>query len=768
MRFSRVVKRNDYFRKLVATYLGVMLLAILIALTGYSVAFKVIEKDIRDSNLAMLKQSQTIVDQKISSLSDTLYEMATNRTLLNATNMSDDNISYLMLRDSVDTLKSFRLNIDQSFVYDYFIYLRRCDQMIMSDTSYSANFYYENEARSMTLSYHQWLKLMAAPHRGDFSGKITATVSNQRMDYLMYMLSLPMGSDDPDGNAAIIIKLSGINALFSDIDLSNGGWIYIEDANGNILTMVTKQTTGVQYPKLKPSGENGGFVNRTINGKKMIVISVDSQQTHWKYVIVLPQKSVMNQLITFQKTMAAFFIFFTLAYLIVAFYLAYSNSLPVSNILETLKEITGEPESGRESEAFNEIQNSISRLVDRNQNLKERIEQQQPVLLANFTEQLLNGDFHSRAELEAYASSVGIQAGGHAKCVALLLRIYGRDEMEDLDVDVINELNLVRNVLAGMLEEQYPGHVLAKNMNMQTIAVVMWFDSEPEDSMTAIRQLYEKLNSEYHIRLFMGIGGWKIGLLTVWKSYMEAAEALDYIRLHPKEPIRRYSDIAAKMNEASQTFFYPPDYENKLINYTKCGDLKQLEELLLKIRHTNRNERSLSLHMAQQLFQEFVGTLLKISELVPEELHIPERIESLSFDRALEDHFDEIVGVFTDICRKMACRKNHRSQHVISQILEYIHRHYAQPELSLSLVATRFKLSESYLSFFFKKQTGRNFMDYIESYRMEKAQELLTDTDLSIKEIYGKVGYNSAQSFRRAYKRLTGVTPNSLRERPSL
>ena len=57
-------------------------------------------------------------------------------------------------------------------------------------------------------------------------------------------------------------------------------------------------------------------------------------------------------------------------------------------------------------------------------------------------------------------------------------------------------------------------------------------------------------------------------------------------------------------------------------------------------------------------------------------------------------------------------------------------------------------------------------MDYIENYRMERAHELLLHTNLSITEIYGKVGYNSAQSFRRAYKRITGVTPNSARENP--
>ena len=94
MQFSRVCKKNDYFRKLVTTYIGMMLLAFLVALIGYSVAFRAIERDIRDSNLAMLKQSQTIVDQKISGLSDALYELATNRTLLTATDMTDGTKTY--------------------------------------------------------------------------------------------------------------------------------------------------------------------------------------------------------------------------------------------------------------------------------------------------------------------------------------------------------------------------------------------------------------------------------------------------------------------------------------------------------------------------------------------------------------------------------------------------------------------------------------------------------------------------------------------------
>jgi AraC-like DNA-binding protein len=80
------------------------------------------------------------------------------------------------------------------------------------------------------------------------------------------------------------------------------------------------------------------------------------------------------------------------------------------------------------------------------------------------------------------------------------------------------------------------------------------------------------------------------------------------------------------------------------------------------------------------------------------------------------------------------------------------------------MVATEFNVSEGYVSTLFKDQVGVNFSDYVEKLRMEEACNQLQESQISISQIAEEVGYNSIQSFRRAFKKVKGVSPSKFRE----
>ena len=71
--------------------------------------------------------------------------------------------------------------------------------------------------------------------------------------------------------------------------------------------------------------------------------------------------------------------------------------------------------------------------------------------------------------------------------------------------------------------------------------------------------------------------------------------------------------------------------------------------------------------------------------------------------------------------------------------------------------------NNAYFSTMFKKQTGRKYIDYLTDLRMEKARNLLENTDLKIGNIAMMVGYSSTKHFTRVYKEKYGVTPGSSR-----
>lgn len=70
-----------------------------------------------------------------------------------------------------------------------------------------------------------------------------------------------------------------------------------------------------------------------------------------------------------------------------------------------------------------------------------------------------------------------------------------------------------------------------------------------------------------------------------------------------------------------------------------------------------------------------------------------------------------------------------------------------------------FALTPNYLSQMFKKETGENFVAYLNRLRIDKACEYLRTANIKIHEISGLVGYRDSQYFYRVFKKYTGCTP---------
>lgn len=84
-------------------------------------------------------------------------------------------------------------------------------------------------------------------------------------------------------------------------------------------------------------------------------------------------------------------------------------------------------------------------------------------------------------------------------------------------------------------------------------------------------------------------------------------------------------------------------------------------------------------------------------------------------------------------------------------------------QLSVSFVAEHFGLSISNLSHRFKGQTGVNISNYIVAKRIEYSKRLLTETNMSLSEIAGKLSYCHTNSFMRVFKSVVGMTPGEYR-----
>lgn len=99
----------------------------------------------------------------------------------------------------------------------------------------------------------------------------------------------------------------------------------------------------------------------------------------------------------------------------------------------------------------------------------------------------------------------------------------------------------------------------------------------------------------------------------------------------------------------------------------------------------------------------------------------------------------------------------------VEDAVRYIVTHYSEP-LMLEEVCRVSMVSKTYFCYLFKLLTGQTFVEYLIHLRVEKAEELLRETELSVTDIGQAVGFQDSTHFSRTFKRLRGISPRQYRE----
>ena len=271
----------------------------------------------------------------------------------------------------------------------------------------------------------------------------------------------------------------------------------------------------------------------------------------------------------------------------------------------------------------------------------------------------------------------------------------------------------------------------------------------------AIVKLHDHLFDTYGIWLFAGIGKNTNNILNVWESYQQAVEAVNYTSKNyiffPYEFIKK----------DSSTFYYPNELSTKLIHFITTGNTSQVLELFNLLHQENIEERSLPIPMVQFLLSDIRNTLLKARFALPQTTPA-EVIRDL--DETFNQHvsFKLCEDIALKLCKLFVAKTD--DSDLITTIEKYINENYADPSMGLNKISDEFQISESYFSHLFKEKKGVNFSTYLENIRLGKAARLIRETDISLNELYLSVGYNNANTFRRAFKKVYGITPSAMRD----
>lgn len=86
-----------------------------------------------------------------------------------------------------------------------------------------------------------------------------------------------------------------------------------------------------------------------------------------------------------------------------------------------------------------------------------------------------------------------------------------------------------------------------------------------------------------------------------------------------------------------------------------------------------------------------------------------------------------------------------------------------ESDVSLEKVAKKLGLNPSYFSQLFKQETSETFVRFRMRARMERAKELLLQSDIRIIDIPSRIGSNDHPHFTKTFKKYTGCSPSEYR-----
>ncbi|WP_152395352.1 helix-turn-helix domain-containing protein [Paenibacillus guangzhouensis] len=729
-----------------------------VGLYAYDRTTSLVESHTKETAYAFLEQTKEILDRRFTEL-ETIAEQAASSTKVQSFQYVDrpfagtNPIRILELKKDL-----FDYSLFNHFLLNYYMIFPHSEFVVSPRSSYSLRQFYDLEFRNENQSYEDWLKeLKVRTSAKTFFPGRTATFQNKHVSVVTYMQSF--GSQERSGIVLMLIDNAQIQSMLHKLDSSNGGFVVITDAKGEIISR-----TGANTDIRSAASLTDGFNPIDIDGQRMLVTKTTSRYNGWTYLTAQPESYVLEKVNSIKQLILTIMLIGLVLGLFAALLFSYRNSRPLWMLLRMLP--TGRMAGGHSPNrnAWDFVRTSVTNLIVSHDYLSEKMDQQVPLIRSGFYDRLLRGHYLSNKDIAAAMEHSRETWEGEYFAVSILMiagyeGTYSEAMLTELDFRKI----AIRDIIATGYGRTISTHDLGENQ----IGLLLNGDAaSPSSFMDEVRNhlttLHHRIAGALSVQVYITVGGCYTQLTEISRSYEEARLLREREHFTEQRPIMFHDEESP----ALPTYYYPPDVELRLINLVKSGNVPETELLLDQIRQNNLEQNHLPVAVTRVLIHELTGTLLKCCESEDtdrQQDEVKSALAASEANRTPKSAFEQLVVAFLYLCRQQHDRKKSHNNQLKQDLIQHLEEHYMRTELSLSELAERFNYAEAYISYFFKEQTGVNFSDYLESIRMNHARRLLQESDMSVNEIAGWVGYYSLNSFSRAFKRANGVSATEFR-----
>ena len=765
------------------TYFIVLFIPLLLCCNYYVRMLSVISEDDIQAKKTELVHSAGLVDnfiEELTYLADMLAGLPDVNIFRFRENVLKDPNTHevIELRD-----KLFNATQINRSIFAYFLFFDRSQVVVNDQIVYDyEDFYNLYLRRDADGNYGAWENYLS-----DEMGKGISAMEQywyKKKDSLeLLAYSRPLPNNDYSASSGMVRIFFERSVLENFMSVAGGSELqYILDDFGNVIYYTYADTSGeedkIKIKDLIQKVENtwekdvragteqeGKSITGMweapvkLSGKKYIALRY-STSSGYSYCTLLQETQLNARKMANMLIVTIFILSAAAVGLFLCWHMSVRSATPLNQLLKEVSKLTERKQE--HNSVFVKLSDIFQYLAGVNSDLAEMAEEQKPYIRNAFVNRLLFGNPLSQEEKDLLANRMDFDCKGMVFCV-LIFRIITLDGGEE-------NVNLLSTCLLSLMEiikKEFSGSLYAATGEDQ-VSLIIRVPQKSRDSLQSIveekfLQIRKELPGNIAERIFVYGGNVVEEMEDIYQSYHNATFAF----MNEKE--RTENQITWFQNNKGSLAAVSPHFElsARLTRLVTSGEEQGLHDALKEIMTEYILENNLPAWLQQILLNELKAILFRI--LV--RLELEEQEYQKYFGELEKDHRSPLIeqitntlGLYRSLCALVNEKKTKEAGKMMPAILAFLDANYGNPDLSLTMAADTFQISVPYLSSLFKASTGVNFSNYVEGVRIEKAKALLKNTSMSIGEIAVATGYGSANSFSRAFRRVTGDSASEYRK----
>jgi len=727
------------------SYIMVLVVPLLIATIGFQIAFGIVEDNLKVTHINMLQRSADVIENELVDVESVALQIASDSTILETASKSKGDSNYIL--PMLEALSNFTLYLNYKDIAlldseKAYIYLKNTD-LVLYEKSYYKPDIFRVYLKNWDIDYEDWRNEMEQTD----SLEMNFRRNGDGFEYVFPFSKQMFG----EKQGVIVLRIDGDEVarkmeFINNLESREKYMVEILDEEGEQLWASHLEE---EFPELTLEELKSSYLEK--DGMSIIVAKAEKVDLYC--VLVLPVKESLSQLAALKNIVLLLMIAAIVVGIILALIQAVRKGRPVDEALQALAS------KGEERAHYMDLGTAVSEIVKKHGDVLQEVEQNKITLKKNFFDDLLKAEFSTEAQLRSCAEKAGVDIDNQCYQTAFI-ELFAENDFITVDAQTMNEIRVLSQLMKNHLREICGNNVWFHKKNYNSEIAIFAIDKMEEDVSGIIKQTSEWIMDECHIEITSGIGGTCNNLLLIWRSMEEARIALE--NCTRENPVVCYKAELIKSDE----YYFPPIAEEKLEEGLRAGQWQETKDILalLELENcVNRKLRRTQFIKLNQKLMEVLGGAWNREELQEKAFWINEVLMQPEISE--QEYFQRLRQLYRRVCNDNVEKKQEQKSRMVEEIKDYIRAHYCETDMGLAKVGSEFRVSESYLSTLFKEQSGGNFGDFVETLRIEKACELLRDKTITVNEVAEEVGYNSVQSFRRAFKRVKGVSPKEQREK---